>query len=182
MFGRMLADSAAFKREAAVQVARAVTTHRALAGGRLLHGGRRSEVAGRAGNLDDTRSDRDASVAALVEAAATVAPGGKQASYASRARALYVLGEKRSAQPRSLVAAFLKPVDGTDQGAQSIAALEEFRDRLDAAYGACAEEHYAMNCEASTGTLCADGGVRGDCRRRAPNELGAAGTVSRWDS
>ena len=183
MFGRMLADSAAFNREAAVQVAHAVTTHRALAEDDYYTAvddlKSRAELddagAGFVGvqefgagvfylyvcvdrdlllrNLDDTRSVRDASVAALVEAAATVAPGGKQASYASRARALYVLGEKGSAQPRSLVAAFLKPVDGTNQGAQSIAALEAFRDRLDAAYGPCAAEKYAMNCEAGTGTL-----------------------------
>lgn len=183
MFGRMLADSAAFNREASVQVAHAVTTHRALAEDDYYTAvddlKSREELddagAGFVGvqefgagvfylyvcvdrglllrNLDDARSVRDASVAALVEAAATVAPGGKQASYASRARALYILGETGSAQPRSLVAAFLKPVDGSDQGAQSIAALEDFRDRLDVAYGACAAERYTMNCQSGTGTL-----------------------------
>ena len=183
MFGRMLADSAAFNREAAVQVAHAVTTHRALAEDDYYTAvddlKSREELddagAGFVGvqefgagvfylyvcvdrglllrNLDDARSVRDASVVALVEAAATVAPGGKQASYASRARALYILGETGSAQPRSLVAAFLKPVDGADQGAQSIAALEDFRDRLDAAYGACAADRYTMDCQSGTGTL-----------------------------
>lgn len=183
MFGRMLADSAAFNREASVQVAHAVTTHRALAEDDYYTAvddlKSREELddagAGFVGvqefgagvfylyvcvdrglllrNLDDARSVRDASVAALVEAAATVAPGGKQASYASRARALYILGETGSAQPRSLVAAFLKPVDGTDQGARSIEALEEFRDRLDAAYGACAADRYTMDCQSGTGTL-----------------------------
>ena len=69
-------------------------------------------------NLGDTRAIRDASLAALVEAAATVAPRGKQSSFASRARAFYLLAEKGSAQPRSL-AAFLKPVTGSDQGGQS---------------------------------------------------------------
>ena len=104
-------------------------------------------------NLGDTRAIRDASLAALVEAAATVAPRGKQSSFASRARALYVLGEKGSAQPRSLAAAFLKPVIGSDQGGQSIAALEGFRDRLDAAYGSCADGRYTVNVERGEGTL-----------------------------
>ena len=104
-------------------------------------------------NLDQNRAVRDASLAALVEAASTVAPVGKQASFASRARAFYVLGEKGSAQPRSLAAAFLKPITGNDQGTQSITALEDFRDRLDAAYGPCADERCAMNVAAGEGTL-----------------------------
>ena len=104
-------------------------------------------------NLDQNRAVRDASLAALCEAATTVAPGGKQASFASRARAFYALGEKGSAQPRSLAAAFLKPVTGDDQGAQSITALEDFRDRLDTAYGPCADERCAMNVAAGEGTL-----------------------------
>ena len=104
-------------------------------------------------NLDQNRAVRDASLAALCEAASTVAPGGKQASFASRARAIYVLGEKGSAQPRSLAAAFLKPVTGDDQGRHSIERLENFRDRLDAAYGLCADEHCAMNVAAGEGTL-----------------------------
>ena len=104
-------------------------------------------------NLDENRAARDASLAALVEAAATVAPVGKQASFASRARAFYALAEKGSSQPRSLVAAFLKPVAGSDHGEQSIAALEDFRTRLDAAYGPCADDHRTMNVAAGAGTL-----------------------------
>ena len=183
MFGRMLADSAAFNREAAVQVAHAVTTHRATAEDDYYTAvddlKSRDELddagAGFVGvqefgagvfylyicvdrglllrNLGNVRSVRDGSIAALVEAAATVAPGGKQASFASRARAFYVLGEKGMVQPRSLVASFLKPVGGTDQGANSIEALEDFRDRLDAAYDACADDRYTMNCETGSGTL-----------------------------
>ena len=41
-------------------------------------------------NLDGARPVRDASLAAVVEAASTVGPRGKQASFASHARALYV--------------------------------------------------------------------------------------------
>ena len=183
MFGRMLADSPRFNREAAVQVAHAMTTHRANAEDDYytavddLKSRDEPDDAG-AGfvgvqefgsgvfylyicvdrglllrNLDDTRSVRDASLAALVEAAATVAPRGKQSSFASRARAFYVLAEKGSAQPRSLAAAFLKPVTGSDQGGQSIEALERFRDRLDAAYGACADDRRTMNVVQGQGTL-----------------------------
>ena len=104
-------------------------------------------------NLDNTRSIRDASIAALVEAAATVAPRGKQTSFASRARAFHVLAERGSAQPRSLAAAFIKPVTGSDQGGQSITALEGLRDRLDATYGACADARYTMSVEQGKGTL-----------------------------
>ena len=183
MFGRMLADNPEFNREAAVQVAHAVTTHRAIAEDDYytavddLKSREEPEDAGAgfigvqefgAGvfylylcidrglllrNLGGDRPVRDASLAAVVEAAATVAPRGKQASFASRARALYALAEKGSAQPRSLAAAFLKPVAGSDQGRQSIKALEDFRNRLEQAYGPCADGSYTMNVEKGEGRL-----------------------------
>lgn len=183
MFGRMLADTPKFNREAAVQVAHAFTTHRAIAEDDYytavddLKSRDEPEDAG-AGflgvqefgsgvfylyvcidrdlllrNLDGTKSIRDASLAALVESAATVGPRGKQASFASHARAIYVLGEKGSAQPRSLAAGFLKPVSGNDQGNLSVEGLEHFRDRLDTAYGSCADCSYTMNVPKGDGTL-----------------------------
>ena len=183
MFGRMLADNPKFNREAAVQVAHAITTHRAVAEDDYytavddLKSREEPEDAGAgfvgvqefgAGvfylyvcvdrgllldNLANESSVRDASLAALVEAAATVAPGGKQASFASRARAFYALAERGSAQPRSLATAFLKPVSGSNQGEQSIKEIEDFRDRLDAAYGPCASASYTMNVGKGEGTL-----------------------------
>ena len=183
MFGRMLADNPEFNREAAVQVAHAVTTHRAIAEDDYytavddLKSREEPEDAG-AGfvgvqefgsgvfylylcvdrglllrNLGGERAVRDAALAALVEAAATVAPKGKQASFASRARAFYALAEKGSSQPRSLAAAFLKPVAGSDQGRHSIKALEDFRNRLEQAYGPCADGSCTMNVENGEGTL-----------------------------
>ncbi|MCZ0942325.1 MAG: type I-E CRISPR-associated protein Cas7/Cse4/CasC [Gammaproteobacteria bacterium] len=183
MFGRMLADSPKFNREAAVQVAHAITTHKAVAEDDYytavddLKSRDEPEDAG-AGfvgvqeygsgvfylylcvdrglltrNLDNTIAVRNASLAALVEAAATVSPGGKQSSFASRARALYALAEKGTAQPRSLAAAFLRPVEGQDQGQSSIQQLAEYRDRLDAAYGPCADDRCTMNVESGEGTL-----------------------------
>ncbi|MCY4504174.1 MAG: type I-E CRISPR-associated protein Cas7/Cse4/CasC [Alphaproteobacteria bacterium] len=184
MFGRMLADAPKFNREAAVQVAHAITTHGAVAEDDYytalddLKSRDEPEDAGAgfvgvqefgAGvfylyicvdrglllrNLDSAQAVRDASLTALVEAAATVGPRGKQASFASHARALYVLGEKGAQQPRSLAAAFLDPIAGReDHGTRSVVALEDFRDRLDAAYGPCADERCVMNCLAGTGTL-----------------------------
>ena len=183
MFGRMLADNPKFNREAAVQVAHAITTHRMVAEDDYytavddLKSRDEPEDAGAgfvgvqefgAGvfylylcvdrgllleNLGGDRAVGDASVAALAEAAATVAPRGKRASFASHARAVYVLAEKGAAQPRSLAAAFLKPVTGSDQGAASVAALEDFRDRLDQAYGPCAADRHTMNVATGEGTL-----------------------------
>ena len=176
MFGRMLAEAPKYNREAAVQVAHAITTHRAMAEDDYytavddLKSRDEPDDAGAAfvglqefgaglfylyicvdrdlllKNLDGKESVRNSALAALVEAAATVAPKGKQASFASRARALYILAEKGTAQPRSLAAAFLKPICGHDQGASSIKALMAFRDRLDKAYGPCASESCVMDC------------------------------------
>ena len=184
MFGRMLADDPKFSREAAVQVAHAITTHRAIAEDDYytavddLKSRDESEDAGAgfigvqefgAGvfylyicvdrdlllrNLDDTRAVRDASLAALAEAAATVAPRGKQASFASRAYAFYALCEKGRGQPRSLAAAFLNPVSGNDNyGSLSIKALEDLRDRFDNAYGSSAEDRCTMNVLNGEGAL-----------------------------
>ena len=186
MFGRMLADAPKFNREAAVQVAHAFTTHRAHAEDDYytavddLKSRDDPEDAGAGfvgvqefgagifyiyicvdcdlllNNLGGDRPVRDAALGALIEAAATVAPKGKQASFASRARAVYMLAEKGSAQPRSLAAAFLKPLDDADQAKGSIAALESFRDRLDAAYGPCAAERCTMDVTKDGGGTLAE--------------------------
>ena len=183
MFGRMLADHPKFNREAAVQVSHAITTHRALAEDDYytamddLQSRDEPEGAGAgfvgvqefgAGlfylyvcidrglllrNLGGSEAVRNASIAALIEAAATVSPRGKQASFASRSRAVYVMAERGNAQPRSLAAAFLRPIRGDDQASASITTLEAFRDRLDAAYGDGNVTRSTMNVEAGDGTL-----------------------------
>ena len=183
MFGRMLADNPGFNREAAVQVAHAITTHRAVAEDDYytavddLKGSDEGDDAG-AGfvgvqefgsgvfyeyicadrdllleNLGGNHAVRDAAIAALVEAAATVAPRGKQAGFASRAYALYALAEKGSQQPRSLAAAFLRPVDGGDLRGESQKRLIEFRQQLERAYGVCANAAYEMDVGGEKGSL-----------------------------
>jgi len=183
MFGRMLADNPGFNREAAVQVAHAITTHRAVAEDDYytavddLKESAEGDDAG-AGfvgvqefgsgvfyqylcvdrglllkNLADSRAVCDAAIAALVEAAATVAPRGKQASFASRAYALYALAEKGPQQPRSLAAAFLRPVDSANLGEESQKRLIEFRKALERAYGACADAAYELDVSGAKGSL-----------------------------
>lgn len=184
MFGRMLADNPDYNREAAVQVAHAITTHKTAieddyytavddlkkpaedAGAGFL-----GEAGFGAGvfylyacidrdllrkNLGGDEMLAGTACAALVEAAATVAPGGKQGSFASRARASFILAERGAAQPRSLAVAFLKPVselEGSDMMAASIEALINAREKIDAAYGKTTAAEGTMNVPAGQGTL-----------------------------
>lgn len=185
MFGRMLADNPDYNREASVQVGHAVTTHKVAieddyytavddlklpsedaGAGFLGEAGFGSGVFYLyacidndllAGNLGGDTALAGTARAALAEAAATVAPGGKQASYASRARAHFILAEAGSAQPRTLAGAFLKPVSeheaGGDMMAASIHALVKIRDAMDRAYGPCAEAVKIMNVAGGEGSL-----------------------------
>ena len=105
----------------------------------------------------DTALARDA-IAALIECAATVAPGGKQNSFASRARASYLLAERGPQQPRTLAGAFLKPVRGDDLLALSRERLASLRDNMDAVYGPCADARAELYCPATqtpTGSMAA---------------------------
>ena len=184
MFGRMLAANPEFNREAAVQVAHAITTHRGIPEDDYytavddLKSREDGDDSGAgfvgvaefgAGvfylyvcidrtllidNLGDNEALANSGISALVRALTTVAPSGKQASYASRSRAVYGLAERGSAQPRSLAAAFFKPVTNSkDYAAASVAQMEEFRKNMDAVYGACASSHYAFNALEGEGTL-----------------------------
>lgn len=179
MFGRMLADNPSYNREAAVQVAHAITTHKVAveddyyvavddlktsaedAGAGFL-----GEAGFAAGlfylyicvdtallkrNLSDEGLAATA-LSALVRAAATVAPTGKQASFASRARANYVMVEAGNQTPRTLAGAFLKPVGGNDPMEASVKALQGLRGDMDAAYGLCADRRLEM-LVGGTGTL-----------------------------
>ena len=184
MFGRMLADNAAFNREAAIQVAHAVTTHKVAVEDDFytavddLKKSTEDAGAGFMGELGfgsgvfylyvciDTallvkNLGGDAALAAqgleaLTEALATVSPTGKQASFASRSRASFILAEKGDQQPRTLAAAFVKPVGGDDILKRSIEKLEEVRMAMDKVYGACADAHLVMDMTAEDkGSLAA---------------------------
>lgn len=181
MFGRMLAEDPDFNREAAVQVAHAFTTHKTPVEEDYytavddLKGPEEDAGAGFIGsagfgsgvfyvyvcidrsllaaNLGGNSALADAAVGALVEALATTSPKGKQASFASRARASYILAEKGDQQPRSLAGAFLRPVSGEDLMSASVQVLQSFCERLDKAYGACADERREMSVDEGKGSL-----------------------------
>ena len=164
LFGRMLAADPDYNREAAAQVAHAITTHRVTveddyytavddlkrptedAGAGFL-----GEAAFGSGvfylylcvdrvlllkNLAGDAALVATALGALVEAAATVAPRGKQNSYAALGRAGFVLAEKGDQQPRTLAGAFARPVVGDNMMEDSVKALQRFRGELDSAYGA----------------------------------------------
>ncbi len=176
MFGRMLADNADFNREASVQVAHAVTTHKVAVEDDFytavddLKTSSEDAGAGFMGELGFGSGvfylyvcidkallvknlGSDAALAAqgldaLTEALATVSPTGKQASFASRSRASFILAEKGDQQPRTLAGAFVKPVSGTDILQDSIANLKKIRNDMDEVYGACSDAHRIMDMTA----------------------------------
>lgn len=180
LFGRMLAADPDYNREAACQVAHAITTHRVSveddyytavddlkttaedAGAGFV-----GEAAFGSGvfylyicvdrglllrNLGNDANLAATALGALAEAAATVAPRGKQNSFAAHGRAGYLLAEAGEAQPRTLAGAFAKPVTGDDLMEASIRALRKFRDDLDASYGKGYAEEKVMQVGAG-GTL-----------------------------
>ncbi len=181
LFGRMLASSPAFNTEAAAQVAHAISVHKVTVeddfftavddlnkGQEDMGAGHMGETEFAAGlfylylcidrdllvsNLDGDEVLANKTLKALVESTATVAPTGKQNSFASRARASYVLCEKGDQQPRSLSVAFLKPVTGNDMLSEAIGRLENTVEKMDQAYGACAENRCRMNVPTGEGTL-----------------------------
>lgn len=162
MFGRMLASSPDFNVEAACQVAHAITVHRAAVEDDYFSAvddlNRREENVGFAfggeqgfgaglfyqyvcidcerlrENLGGDVALAEQAIQALIEAAATVAPTGKQNSFASRAWAYYALAEKGNRQPRALSLAFMKPVREGDMLNEAVSALTSMRDNLDKVY------------------------------------------------
>lgn len=181
MFGRMLAAAPAFNVEAAAQVAHAFTVHKGSAEDDYftavddLNRGQEDVGAGHVGeagfgagvyylyvcinrglldaNLGGDTSLRDRTLAALLNAIAKVSPTGKQASFASRAYASYMLAEKGDQQPRSLSLAFVKPVSGNDVIGESIRTLNDKLEKMDKVYGKCADDRTFFNAETGEGRL-----------------------------
>ena len=181
LFGRMLADDPDFNRDAAAQVAHAMTTHRALVEDDFYTAvddlKTRAEDAG-AGFMGalgfgsgvyylyaniDTRlllenlageADLAARGAgALLEALAISTPSGKRNSFAHHTRASYIRAESGQMQPRSLAGAFFKPVSDDDLLAASIRATEDLAERFDRTYGPQVEASATMDVTRPEGTL-----------------------------
>lgn len=163
MFGRMLAASKQNNIEAAAQVSHAMTVHSVEVEDDFFTAvddlNRDSTGAGHMGvsefgaglfylhvcvdrellvqNLGDNEDLAERALKALAKACCMVSPTGKQNSFASRAYASYCLAEKGNAQPRTLSAAFLKPLDraGSDVLGEAVKALTTLRDNYDKVYG-----------------------------------------------
>lgn len=190
LFGRMLASSPSYNTEAAAQIAHAITVHSVIAEDDFftavddLNSGEEDVGAGHMGetefaaglfylyacidrellkeNLGGDTELADKALAALIECAATVAPTGKQNSFASRARASYLLCECGDQQPRSLSVAFLKPVQHGDILEKAIHVLEQTMEKMDDVYGPCADRRSTLNAVKAEGSLqaviaCAQG-------------------------
>ncbi|WP_316897546.1 type I-E CRISPR-associated protein Cas7/Cse4/CasC [Pseudodesulfovibrio indicus] len=167
LFGRMLAASNRFNVEAAAQVAHAMTVHSSVVEDDFFTAvddlNREDAGAGHMGvaefgaglfylylcvdrellaaNLGGDAELVGKALGALVEAACTVSPTGKQNSYASRAYASYCLAEKGDAHPRTLANAFLKPLDddGYDLLDKAMEMLTAQRDDFARIYGSAPE-------------------------------------------
>lgn len=181
MFGRMLADAPEFNREAAVQVSHAITTHKAEAEDDYYTAAddlkNPSEDAGagfvgEAGfgsgvyylyvcvdtsqlieNLADDRELARKSLEAVTEAFATASPSGKRNSYSHHTRASFIRAEAGDQQPRSLAAAFLKPVEASDLLRESIHRLRKTVEEMDVAYGPNSQSSVEMDVPSKNGTL-----------------------------
>lgn len=186
MFGRMLAEDADFNREAAVQVAHAITTHAAQAEEdwySAVDDLNKAEDTG-AGHLGETafgsgiyyqyicvncdllienvEGDKELAAKgaeALARAMAQTAPRGKQNSFAHHPRAHFVLAERGPQAPRDLSGAFFAPVKGADLMAASVDKLRQTRTQIDDAYG----QVWEADCTLHVGM----GGTLGDIVRFA---------------
>ncbi|MCZ2721467.1 type I-E CRISPR-associated protein Cas7/Cse4/CasC [Marinomonas sp. 15G1-11] len=181
LFGRMLASSPRFNVEAACQVAHALSVHSVVVEDDYftavddLNDGKEDSGSSHIGesgfaaalfynyicinksqlidNLNGDEALANKAIQALTEAAVKVSPKGKQNSFASRAYASYVLAEKGEYQPRSLSAAFLKPIAGGDQAGDAIKALNKQAENFDKVYGECAEVRYAIDAVNGEGSF-----------------------------
>lgn len=181
LFGRMLADDPQANVEAAAQVAHAVTVHKVSVEDDFftavddLRSRAEDLGAGHMGvrefgsglfyqylcinrtllkeNLGSDEALTTETLRTLVEVCTTVSPTGYQASFASRARASYLLAERGTAQPRSLAAAFYKPIRGTNLLEDSVRQLVETREAIDAVYGACSDESASFDVGQKRGSL-----------------------------
>lgn len=181
MFGRMLADAPDFNRDAAAQVAHAITTGRVTveddyytavddlkkpaedAGAGFI--GEAGFGAGvfylyvcvdRALLLRNLAGDRELAgraIRALVKALATASPSGKRNSFANHVRAQHLLAERGDAQPRTLASAFLRPVEADDPLDVSRRRLRELRKQFATTYGADWDQEMALDVREGGATL-----------------------------
>lgn len=182
LFGRMLADDPSYNVEAAAQVSHALSVHRVTIEDDFFtavddlndrqedvgagHMGETEFAAGvfylylcidldhLAANLGGDHGLAGRTIAALTEAAATIAPAGKQNSFGSRAYASYVLAERGERQPRSLSVAFLNAIE-EDFLVAAAGRLRRQVEAFDAVYGPLADDRCELDVGAGRGSLAA---------------------------
>lgn len=179
MFGRMLADSPEYNRDAAVQVAHAFTTHRAQVQDDWFTAvddlKTREEDSG-AGHLgehgfgsgvyylyacvnedllvENLMGDRELAakgIESLACALATATPKGKQNSHAHHPRAGFIRVERGTQQPRDLSGAFHKAVPADERA--SITALTNMAEKIDRAYGTSYDAVAVMDVAQEQGSM-----------------------------
>ncbi|PID49823.1 MAG: type I-E CRISPR-associated protein Cas7/Cse4/CasC [Proteobacteria bacterium] len=183
LFGRMLADSPSKNVEAAVQVAHAFSVNSVKIEDDFFTAVddlNKHDIDAGAGHMGDSgfgsgifyqyicinktqlienlvdEGLANKAIKALVEAAAKVAPTGKQNSFASRAYTSCLLAEKGSQQPRSLAVAYFKAIKDSDPVKAAIGVLKKQRDYFEKAYGACAETYLLMDVHDDTANVSLD--------------------------
>lgn len=104
-------------------------------------------------NLNNDEELTQRALRALTECALKVSPTGKQNSFASRAYASWALAEKGTEQPRTLAAAFYKPVYGDDHITQAISRITALRKNMDAVYQCRGNQVAELNALTGEGTL-----------------------------
>lgn len=168
MFGRMMAKTPRFNRDAAIQVSHAITTHRAQSeedwfaavddlnsmGGHLDEAYFGSGIyyqyacldcSALVKNLDGNIDLAVRGAEAFTRAIAMAAPKGKQNSFANRPRAHYILVEAGEQMPRDLSGAFFTPVSGGALLEDSVKILEKTRREIDVAYDLHPEDSRVMH-------------------------------------
>ncbi len=181
LFGRMLTASPGDNVEASTQVAHAITIHKVTVEDDFFtavddlndgsedagsaHMGETEFSAGlfylyicvdRALLIENLNGDNGLwkkTLEALVKTSAQVAPTGKQNSFASRARASFILAERGSNQPRSLSVAFLNPVEKGDFFVESREKLVNTKDNIDKVYGFSGTLSKTMDAVLGEGSL-----------------------------
>lgn len=161
MFGRMLAEHPGHNMDAAVQVSHAITVNKVHLEDDFFTAVDDLQKDGETGsahmgetwfgsgiyylyvcinrdlllkNLGDDEALLQDALNTLTRAITTLAPSGKQNSFAAHSRCGFVYAEKGSAQPRSLSMAFIKPVSGQDLMTQAVKAFNKTQKQLDEAY------------------------------------------------
>ena len=129
-------------------------------------------------NLGDDARLAARTLRALVEVVASVAPTGKQKSFASNARASFGLAELSSEAPRQLSAAFLKPVvetSGRDVMGQAVEQLRGLVEKFDSVYGFDGQRLHFNTTDTDAGSLDLGVELGGQPRFRQFVEFAATG-------